>query len=75
MILSRLRPVAQAGRPRVARKAGRWRPPSRMARLEKLKEVCPQLVMAKTLLAGHFNTIEVSDQINAMLNRFLKVGI
>jgi len=46
-----------------------------MARLEKLKEVCPQLVMAKTLLAGHFNTIEVSDQINAMLNRFLKVGI
>ena len=47
-----------------------------MARdLNHLQELCPQLVTAKTLLAGHFNTIEVADQINAMLERFLMVGL
>jgi pimeloyl-ACP methyl ester carboxylesterase len=43
--------------------------------LERLLELCPQLVVAKTLLAGHFNTIEVADQVNAMIDRFLAVGI
>jgi hypothetical protein len=47
-----------------------------MARdLDRLKQLCPQLVIAKTLLAGHFNTIEVADQINAMIERFLAVGL
>lgn len=47
-----------------------------MARdLDRLKELCPQLVIAKTLLAGHFNTIEVADQVNAMIERFLAVGM
>jgi pimeloyl-ACP methyl ester carboxylesterase len=47
-----------------------------MARdLDRLQELCPQLVVAKTLLAGHFNTIEVADQVNAMLERFLAVGL
>jgi len=47
-----------------------------MARdLGRLKELCPQLVEAKTMLAGHFNTIEVADQVNAMLDRFLAVGL
>ena len=46
-----------------------------MARdLDRLKQLCPQLVIAKTLLAGHFNTIEVADQVNAMIERFLAVG-
>jgi hypothetical protein len=27
------------------------------------------------MLAGHFNTIEVADQVNAMLDRFLAVGL
>jgi hypothetical protein len=39
-----------------------------------LQELCPQLVVAKTMLAGHFNTIEVADQVNAMLDRFLAVA-
>jgi len=43
--------------------------------LERLKELCPQLVVAKTLLAGHFNTLEVADQVNAMIDRFLSVGM
>jgi hypothetical protein len=47
-----------------------------MARdLNRLQELCPQLVVAKTLLAGHFNTIEVAGQVNAMLDRFLAVGL
>jgi pimeloyl-ACP methyl ester carboxylesterase len=47
-----------------------------MARdLDRLKALCPQLVIAKTLLAGHFNTIEVADQVNAMIERFLSVGL
>ncbi|MGY3622332.1 alpha/beta fold hydrolase [Bradyrhizobium sp. USDA 10063] len=43
--------------------------------LDRLQEICPQLVIAKTMLAGHFNTIEVADQVNAMLDRFLDVGL
>jgi hypothetical protein len=47
-----------------------------MARdLDRLREFCPQLVFAQTMLAGHFNTIEVADQVNAMLDRFLAVGL
>ena len=47
-----------------------------MARdLVRLKEICPQMTFAQTLLAGHFNTIEVADQVNAMLERFLAVGL
>ena len=43
--------------------------------LDRLRAVCPQLVFAQTLLAGHFNTIEVADQVNAMIKRFLDVGL
>jgi pimeloyl-ACP methyl ester carboxylesterase len=47
-----------------------------MARdLDRLKTFCPQMVFGQTLLAGHFNTIEVADQVNAMLERFLAVGL
>jgi len=43
--------------------------------LDRLQEFCPQLVTAKTLLSGHYNTIEVADQVNAMIERFLAVGL
>ncbi|MCJ2065499.1 alpha/beta hydrolase [Methylobacterium sp. J-088] len=43
--------------------------------LDRLRELCPQLVTAKTLLAGHFNTLEVADQVDAMIERFLAVGL
>jgi len=47
-----------------------------MARdLDHLQRLCPQVVIAKTLLAGHFNTVEVADQVNAMIERFLAVGL
>lgn len=47
-----------------------------MARdLDRLRALCPQLVVAKTLGAGHFSPLEVPDQINAMIARFLAVGL
>jgi pimeloyl-ACP methyl ester carboxylesterase len=47
-----------------------------MARdLDRLRFLCPQLIVAKTLGAGHFSPLEVPDQINAMIARFLAVGL
>jgi pimeloyl-ACP methyl ester carboxylesterase len=36
-----------------------------------LRELCPQLVTGQTVGSGHFHTIEVPDQVNAMVGRFL----
>jgi pimeloyl-ACP methyl ester carboxylesterase len=43
--------------------------------LERLQASCPQVIVAKTLGAGHFSPLEVPEQINAMIARFLAVGI
>ena len=43
--------------------------------LERFRAACPQLVVAKTFGAGHFSPLEVPDQINAMIARFIAVGI
>jgi len=37
----------------------------------RFRELCPQLVCAQTAGAGHFHQLEVPDQVNAMLERFL----
>jgi pimeloyl-ACP methyl ester carboxylesterase len=37
--------------------------------------MCPQLMVATTLGAGHFSPLEVPDQINAMIARFLAVAV
>ena len=42
--------------------------------LDRLPELCAQLVTAKTLLAGHAKTLAVADQVNAMIERFPTVG-
>jgi pimeloyl-ACP methyl ester carboxylesterase len=47
----------------------------RASDLERFRAACPQLVVAKTLGAGHFSPLEVPDQINAMISRFIAVGI
>ena len=41
--------------------------------LDQLQKLCPQLTTSKTLLAGHFSTIKVADQVNAMIE--LAVGL
>jgi pimeloyl-ACP methyl ester carboxylesterase len=43
--------------------------------LKRFRDVCPQLVIAKTFGAGHFSPLEVPDQVNAMIARFIAVGI
>ena len=40
--------------------------------LELLRELCPQVVIGKTVGAGHKALQDVPDQINAMLDRFIR---
>ena len=40
--------------------------------LDLLRELCPQVVIGKTVGSGHGALQEVPDQINAMLNRFIQ---
>ena len=37
----------------------------------RFRSLCPQLIVEKTAGSGHFHQLEVPDQINAMLDRFL----
>jgi pimeloyl-ACP methyl ester carboxylesterase len=41
------------------------------ADLEKLREACRGLVTGQTVGAGHFHQLEVPEQVNAMLDRFI----
>jgi len=38
-----------------------------------LREHCPEIVIGQTVGSGHFNQLEVPDQVNAMIERFLQV--
>jgi pimeloyl-ACP methyl ester carboxylesterase len=42
--------------------------------LEHFRTLCPQLVIGRTVGAGHFNMLEVPDQVNAMIGRFLQIS-
>lgn len=41
--------------------------------LARFQSLTPQLISASTLGSGHFSPVEVPDQINAMIARFIKV--
>jgi pimeloyl-ACP methyl ester carboxylesterase len=43
-------------------------------RLGRLREINPAVATAKTVGSGHFHQLEVPDQINAMIDRFLAVN-
>ena len=43
--------------------------------LERLRKFKPDLHVAVTVGAGHFHQLEVPDQVNAMIERFLEVGL
>lgn len=45
------------------------------ANLARLRELCPQLVTGQTVGAGHFLQLEVPEQVNAMIDRFLKISL
>jgi pimeloyl-ACP methyl ester carboxylesterase len=42
---------------------------------QRFRTLCPQLVVGQTVGAGHFNLLEVPDQVNAMIEQFLCVSI
>ena len=46
-----------------------------LADLPRLRELCPQIMVGQTAGAGHFCQLEVPDQVNAMIERFLAVGL
>ena len=39
-----------------------------------LRELCPQLATGQVVGSGHFMTLEVPDQVNAMIERFLAIN-
>jgi pimeloyl-ACP methyl ester carboxylesterase len=43
--------------------------------LKSLKAICPQLVVGRVVGSGHFPTIEVPDQVNAMIQRFVELTV
>jgi pimeloyl-ACP methyl ester carboxylesterase len=46
-----------------------------LANLERMRQLCPQLVIGQTVGAGHFNNRVVPEQVNAMIDRFLATAI
>lgn len=44
------------------------------ADLARAVELAPRLVIGRTIGSGHFSALEVPEQINAMLERFLEVS-
>jgi pimeloyl-ACP methyl ester carboxylesterase len=41
----------------------------------RLRQVCPNVVIGQTVGAGHFHQLEVPEQVNAMIERFLAVSL
>ncbi|SDX59392.1 Pimeloyl-ACP methyl ester carboxylesterase [Thiocapsa roseopersicina] len=44
-----------------------------LADLDAFSELCPQLVTAKAVGSGHFLALEVPEQVNAMIDRFVSL--
>ncbi|MDD1522031.1 MULTISPECIES: alpha/beta fold hydrolase [Bradyrhizobium] len=47
----------------------------RLADLNRLGALCPQLVTAKAVGSGHFLSLEVPEQIDAMIDRFISLYV
>jgi pimeloyl-ACP methyl ester carboxylesterase len=50
--------------------AGRY-----VVNVDRLRELCPQLVFGQTVGSGHFNQLEVPDQVNGMIERFIAISL
>lgn len=44
------------------------------ADLARAAELCPQMIIGRTVGSGHFSQLEVPTQVNAMLDRFLAIA-
>ena len=43
--------------------------------VSRLQQLCPDAVIGQTVGAGHFHQLEVPDQVNAMIERFLATSV
>jgi pimeloyl-ACP methyl ester carboxylesterase len=43
--------------------------------VNRLRELCPQHVFGQTVGSGHFNQLEVPDQVNGMIERFIAISL
>lgn len=48
---------------------------SPLADITRLRELCPHVVVGQTVGSGHFNQLEVPDQVNAMIERFIHISL
>jgi pimeloyl-ACP methyl ester carboxylesterase len=46
-----------------------------MSDLARFRALCPQLISGQTVGSGHFSPLEVPEQINAMIERFLTIAV
>jgi pimeloyl-ACP methyl ester carboxylesterase len=46
-----------------------------MADLRRLKDLCPRLAVGQTVGSGHFHQLEVPEQVNTMIARFLATSL
>ena len=44
-------------------------------RVGRLRELCPGVAIGKTVASGHFHQLEVPDQVNAMIDRFVATSV
>ena len=42
---------------------------------QEMKRINPNILIGQTLGAGHFNQLEVPEQVNAMIDRFLRINL
>jgi pimeloyl-ACP methyl ester carboxylesterase len=45
------------------------------ADVTRLRALCPQLVTGQTVGSGHYHQLEVPEQVNAMIDRFLSIAV
>jgi pimeloyl-ACP methyl ester carboxylesterase len=43
--------------------------------MDRLRDLCPQVVIGQTVGSGHFNQLEVPDQVNTMIERFMQISL
>jgi pimeloyl-ACP methyl ester carboxylesterase len=43
--------------------------------VDRVRELCPHLMIGQTVGAGHFIQLEVPEQVNAMIDRFMQVSL
>jgi hypothetical protein len=46
-----------------------------IADLTQFRAVCPSLVTGQTVGAGHYHQLEVLEQVNAMIERFIAIAV